>query len=165
MKTDDQNWPAWYYGPNGESQIFQNEKDVPSGWKDHPSKHDRDVGANTGTRTAVQPANVTTTEEDAARTTDARSQTQISPEEAAQAGISADGSKVNGEEALNAGDPNTARTDHSDRSEKPVEIDTDGWPWSPDLHSTTKGKTKDGLWRMKVGVKRPASKPGFPLDL
>lgn len=41
-------------------------------------------------------------------------------------------------------------------------LDSAGWPWSPDLHASTKGVTNDGLWRMKVGVKRPDPKPGFP---
>lgn len=44
------------------------------------------------------------------------------------------------------------------------EIDAHGHPWSPDLHASTKGKTKDGLWRMKVGVSRPDPLPGFPKD-
>lgn len=44
------------------------------------------------------------------------------------------------------------------------EIDAAGWPWSPDLHASTKGMTKDGLWRMKVGVTRPDPKPGFPKE-
>lgn len=44
------------------------------------------------------------------------------------------------------------------------EIDAAGWPWSPELHASTKGVTKDGLWRMKIGVSRPAPKPGFPKD-
>lgn len=44
------------------------------------------------------------------------------------------------------------------------EIDTHGHPWSADLHASTKGKTKDGLWRMKVGVSRPDPKPGFPVE-
>lgn len=44
------------------------------------------------------------------------------------------------------------------------EIDAHGHPWSADLHASTKGKTKDGLWRMKVGVSRPDPKPGFPAD-
>lgn len=34
----DNNWPAWYYGPDGASDIFQNADEVPNGWKDHPSK-------------------------------------------------------------------------------------------------------------------------------
>ena len=41
------------------------------------------------------------------------------------------------------------------------ELDAAGWPWSPDMHASTKTKTGDGLWRMKVGVKRPDPKPGF----
>lgn len=45
------------------------------------------------------------------------------------------------------------------------EIDAHGHPWSADLHASTKGKTKDGLWRMKVGVSRPDPKPGFPTAL
>jgi hypothetical protein len=44
------------------------------------------------------------------------------------------------------------------------EIDAHGHPWSEALHASTKGKTKDGLWRMKVGVSRPAPLPGFPKD-
>lgn len=46
----------------------------------------------------------------------------------------------------------------------PSAIDAAGWPWSADLHAATKGQTKDGLWRMKVGVSRPDPKPGFPKD-
>lgn len=44
------------------------------------------------------------------------------------------------------------------------EIDAHGHPWSGDLHASTKGKTKDGLWRMKVGVSRPDPLPGFPVE-
>ena len=44
----------------------------------------------------------------------------------------------------------------------PNEVDAHGWPWSPELHASTKGQTKDGLWRMKVGVNRPDPKPGYP---
>lgn len=46
----------------------------------------------------------------------------------------------------------------------PNEVDAGGWPWSADMHAATKGKTKDGFWRMKVGVSRPDPKPGFPKD-
>lgn len=42
------------------------------------------------------------------------------------------------------------------------EIDAGGHPWNPELHASTKGKTKDGYWRMKVGVSRPDPLPGFP---
>lgn len=40
-----QEWPGWYYGPDGQSQIFQSEDEVPEGWEDHPSK----VGKGGGT--------------------------------------------------------------------------------------------------------------------
>lgn len=74
--------------------------------------------------------------------------------------------------------PATARTsDHPGMQESPVsdgsgptattnaspsdgEIDADGHPFDPALHTGT--KTKAGLWRMKAGVARPAPKPGFP---
>lgn len=42
-------------------------------------------------------------------------------------------------------------------------LDAGGWPWSADMHASTKGTTKEGFWRMKVGVARPADKPGFPI--
>lgn len=45
-------------------------------------------------------------------------------------------------------------------SEDDSEIDADGHPFDPALHTGT--KTKAGLWRMKAGVARPAPKPGFP---
>ena len=45
-----------------------------------------------------------------------------------------------------------------------AEIDAHGHPWSAELHASTKGKTKDGLWRMKVGVSRPDPLPGFPKE-
>ncbi|MGQ0557989.1 MAG: hypothetical protein ACT4OE_00120 [Sphingosinicella sp.] len=28
--------PAWYYGPNGEAEIFTDRNLIPRGWKDHP---------------------------------------------------------------------------------------------------------------------------------
>jgi hypothetical protein len=31
-------WPAWYYGPDNQSQIFENEDQVPDGWVDSPAK-------------------------------------------------------------------------------------------------------------------------------
>jgi hypothetical protein len=30
--------PAWFYGPNGEAEIFNDLSDVPAGWRDHPFK-------------------------------------------------------------------------------------------------------------------------------
>lgn len=45
-------------------------------------------------------------------------------------------------------------------------VDADGWPWDASLHAATKNKTSAGLWRMKVGVARPAPKKAKPpLDL
>lgn len=44
------------------------------------------------------------------------------------------------------------------------ELDANGHPWDPEMHASTKGKTKEGLWRMKVGVSRPAPAPGYPKD-
>jgi hypothetical protein len=51
----------------------------------------------------------------------------------------------------------------TDASPSDGEIDAHGHPWSAELHASTKGKTKDGLWRMKVGVTRPDPLPGFPV--
>jgi len=31
-------WPGWFYGPGGQSAIFQSRDEVPAGWEDHPSK-------------------------------------------------------------------------------------------------------------------------------
>lgn len=36
--TERQMWPSWRYGPEGQSQIFDHEEQVPEGWVDHPSK-------------------------------------------------------------------------------------------------------------------------------
>jgi hypothetical protein len=43
-------------------------------------------------------------------------------------------------------------------------LDAGGWPWDLELHAATQSLTKTtaGLWRMKVGAKRPDPKPGFP---
>jgi hypothetical protein len=34
----DKGFPSFRYGPDGQSGVFQSAKDVPTGWKDHPSK-------------------------------------------------------------------------------------------------------------------------------
>jgi len=41
-------------------------------------------------------------------------------------------------------------------------VDAHGHPWSADLHASSKSRTKDDLWRMKVGVSRPAPLEGYP---
>jgi hypothetical protein len=38
MSEVDTKWPAWFYGPDGASDVFEDEKSVPKGWKDHPNK-------------------------------------------------------------------------------------------------------------------------------
>lgn len=38
------------------------------------------------------------------------------------------------------------------------DVDAEGHAFDPALHAATKSKTKAGLWRMKVGVARPAAK-------
>lgn len=45
-----------------------------------------------------------------------------------------------------------------------ADVDAHGHPWSEDLHASTKGKTKDGLWRLKPGASRPDPLPGFPKE-
>lgn len=36
--ADKVDFPAWYYGPKGEAEIFESAGDVPKGWLDHPQK-------------------------------------------------------------------------------------------------------------------------------
>ena len=38
MTIQSESWPAWFYGPEGQSELFQNHDEVPEGWADHPSK-------------------------------------------------------------------------------------------------------------------------------
>lgn len=58
----------------------------------------------------------------------------------------------------------TGAGDNAPAGDNSGEIDAHGHPWNADMHASTKGKTKDGLWRMKVGVTRPDPLPGFPKD-
>lgn len=149
-------FPAWRYGPGGVSQIFQSEDAVPAGWVDHPSKIDQAAGAETGTRTAVQSANgPKISESQAAGTTDAVSQTHVDPAVSAQSGVGGAGNV----------DPSLASQGGGALELDKPEIDAHGHPWSADLHAASKGKTKDGLWRMKIGRSRPGPAAGYPLDL
>lgn len=34
---DHTTFPAWFYGPDGQSAIFESAEEVPSGWRDHPA--------------------------------------------------------------------------------------------------------------------------------
>jgi hypothetical protein len=125
-------WPAWFYGPNNQSDTFSSPEEVPAGWVDHPSLVPPEkviTPARTGSAPAAAPATVT------GGGSTSRAQTG--------AGSAAPGDQSN-------------------------TLDAAGWPWDADLHSATKSMTKAGLWRMKVGVERPASKEGYPkpvLDL
>lgn len=38
MTDESSQWPAWFYGPDGAKEVFNNEDEVPAGWQDHPSK-------------------------------------------------------------------------------------------------------------------------------
>lgn len=108
-------WPAWFYGPNNQAQVFESEALVPKGWHDHPSKvsDEKPKPAPAPARTKTNPANPGDTQEG-----------------------NGDATGV---------------------------LDADGWPFDPAMHAATQSKTKAGLWRMKVGVNRPAPKPGFPV--
>lgn len=33
-------FPAWFYGPNGEAEIFATADDIPEGWADTPAAFD-----------------------------------------------------------------------------------------------------------------------------
>jgi hypothetical protein len=149
MRAPD-HWPGWRYGPKGQSAIFESEADVPKGWEDHPSKVGGPVGGGVGT--AVVSPNTTTSAESAAKSTDAISQTHTDPAISAKSG----------EPGLVQ--PTTGQEPKSPAVDK-TELDADGHPYDPTLHAATKSKTKDGKWRMKVGVKRPDPAPGYPLDL
>lgn len=35
-----QHWPAWYFGPSGESKICHSISDIPDGWRDSPDHPD-----------------------------------------------------------------------------------------------------------------------------
>lgn len=127
------NWPAWRYGPEGKSAVFERESDVPAGWMDHPSK----VGEKEPATTATTATIATTATAPTAPT---------APAAPAATPSSSDGAPSSSDGA-------------------PVELDTAGWPWTAELHASSKSKTTQGLWRMKVGVSRPDPKPGYPLDL
>lgn len=49
-------WPAWFYGPKGQSEIFQSEEQVPEGWEDHPSKFQRGASKTATTPTPPEPS-------------------------------------------------------------------------------------------------------------
>ena len=149
MTYQHQAFPSWRYGPNGESVIVNSEDETPKGFS-----AERDKGsAAEGTKTAVQPPNSTTSAEKASKTTDAVSRASTDVAKAAKAGV---------------GGAGTSSPAPAKPTGNKAEIDADGHAYDPALHAATKSKTKADLWRMKVGVARPAPAPGFPkppLDL
>lgn len=68
------------------------------------------------------------------------------------------------ESPASAGTGPTATTGASPSDDDSDEIDAHGHRWSAELHASTKGKTKEGLWRMKPGATRPDPLPGFPKE-
>lgn len=38
MVVDPKYWPAVFYGPDGQDQVFNHPTEVPEGWHDHPAK-------------------------------------------------------------------------------------------------------------------------------
>jgi len=147
-----QPFPAWRYGPNGESVIVNSEDETPKGFS---AKRDKGSAAE-GTKTAVAPANGTTSAVEASKTTDAVSRASADVAKAAKAGVGGAGAT--------APTPPAATSDESTGANaSTVTLDADGHAFDPALHAATKSKTKAGLWRMKVGVSRPA--PAKPLDL
>lgn len=134
-------FPAWRYGPNGASDTFNSEADVPAGWQDHPSKVE-----NQG-KSSQTPV--------VGGVGDPGSGSLVNP------GLGSGGDGGNGEAAKRQSDG--GQPQGSDRTDTSMtdEFDAAGWPWDANLHASTKTKTGAGLWRMKVGVSRPAPKPGF----
>lgn len=56
--ADENAWPAWYYGPDGKSAVFNSAEDVPAGWVTHPSLLEASEPVDTQAETAeplVQP--------------------------------------------------------------------------------------------------------------
>lgn len=161
-------FPAWRYGPNGQSDIFQSEDDVPAGWTDHPSKAETSAGAESGVRTPIVSPNGDASIQQAATATTAASQTHTDPAVAALTGAPG----LTPPNAPTGGAPVTGAAGVEGKTagvadEKPSDdvLDAHGHPWSAKLHAATKSKTQAGLWRMKVGVSRPAPVKGYPLDL
>lgn len=146
-------FPKWAYGPGGKSGIFNAPEEIPAGWEDHPSKVGTELGE--GVQTPIASANGSVSEQKVAGSTEAASQTHTDPAVSAQTGVGGEG--------------NTAATGQGTPEVKPpvpgntAEVDAHGHPFDPNLHAATRSKTKAGLWRMKVGVQRPAPVAGYDL--
>lgn len=148
-----QDFPSWRYGPNGQSVIVNSEDETPAGFVDHPAKvKDAAAAAPEGTKTAIAPTNGTTSAEKAAKTTGAVSRAATDVAKAAKAGVGGAGTTATtGQKPAGTTDETNPKADPST-----IELDADGHAYDPKLHAATKSKTNAGLWRMKVGVARPA---------
>jgi hypothetical protein len=154
MTYQHQEFPAARYGPNGEVVIVNSEEETPEGFGGR-----KKADPNEGTKTAVAPANSTISAEKASKTTDAVSRASTDVAKAAKAGVGGAGNSPTG--------ANRAAISDEGKGADPnkVTLDAHGHVYDPTLHAGTGSKTKAGLWRMKVGVPRPAPAPGYPLDL
>jgi hypothetical protein len=152
---DDNQFPQWAYGPGGASDVFNSADEIPAGWVDHPSqvKGAPDT-SDSGVKTPITSANGGVSEAKVAKSTTAKSDTIVDPAKSAKSGVGGAGNT-----------PATGNTEAKAPAGDAAELDAHGHPFDATLHAATRSKTKDGLWRMKVGVKRPAAKEGYPLDL
>lgn len=150
--------PAWFFGPDNAQRVFEPGDTIPAGWEDHPSKVKGAAPAGGGVHTARTSANGPVSEATVAKSTTSQSDTIVDPAIAATKGVGGLG------DTAATGDTASQLAASSPSTDKP-EVDADGHPFDPALHAATKSKTKDGKWRMKVGVTRPAPAPGYPLDL
>lgn len=158
MAYDYQEFPAVRYGPDGANVIVNSEDETPKGFVDHPSKVKGAPAPAEGTHTALAPSNGLVSAAKAAKTTTAKSQTTTPPEVSAKTdpiGNSAGNALDSGKTGAPA-----APSDETNKDADPskIEIDAEGHAFDPSLHAATKSKTRAGLWRMKVGVARPAAK-------
>lgn len=157
-----QDFPAMRYGPDGATVIVNSEDETPKGFEDHPSKVKGAAEPAEGTKTAVAPANGTTSAAEAAKTTDAKSRASTDVRKAAVSGVGGAGVT-----SPAASKPSTS-DETAGANASTVTLDANGHAYDPALHAGTGSKTKADLWRMKVGVARPAPAEGYPkpmLDL
>lgn len=155
MTYQHQEFPAARYGPNGAVVVVNSEDETPKGFS---AKRDKGP-ADAGTKTAVQPANGTTSAAEASKTTSAKLRASADVAKAAKAGVGGAGNS-------GATPPPASTADESKGANaSTVTLDAHGHTYDPALHAGTGSKTKAGLWRLKVGAKRPAAAPGYPLDL
>lgn len=147
---DDNQFPQWAYGPGGASDVFNSAEEIPAGWVDHPSKvKGAPDTSDSGVKTPVTSANGGVSEAKVAKSTTAKSDTIVDPAKSAKSGVGGAGNTPA------VGTPKAPAGDTAG-------LDAHGHPYDAAVHAGTGSKTKDGLWRMKVGVRRPAPAEGFP---